>query len=111
MPSEGLPTALHITRDSAEYMLCAAAHNTYVATWSGIVYVAFIFDAFSRMIVGLRAATAMTTDLVLDALEMAIWNRRREGITDLSGLVHHNDYAELCVKPMNRGFACVGGVR
>ena len=67
------------------------ADFTYVATWSGTVYVAFIFDAFSRMIVGWRAATSMTTDLVLDALEMAIWNRRQDGITDLTGLVHHND--------------------
>jgi putative transposase len=55
------------------------------------VYVAFVVDAFSRMIVGWRAATSMTTDLVLDALEMAIWNRGREGIDDLAGLVHHND--------------------
>lgn len=62
-----------------------------MATWSGTVYVAFIFDAFSRMIVGWRAATSMTTDLVLDALEMAIWSRRQEGISDLTGLIHHND--------------------
>ena len=67
------------------------ADFTYVATWSGTVYVAFIFDAFSRMIVGWRAATSMTTDLVLDALEMAIWSRRQEGISDLTGLIHHND--------------------
>jgi putative transposase len=67
------------------------ADFTYVATFSGTVYVAFVFDVFSRMIVGWRAATSMTTDLVLDTLEMAIWNRRREGISDLTGLVHHND--------------------
>jgi len=60
---------------------------TYVATWSGTVYVAFIIDAFSRAIVGWRAATNMRTDLVLDTLEMAIWRRgalRR-------GLVAHSD--------------------
>ncbi len=60
---------------------------TYVATWSGTVYVAFIIDAFSRAIVGWRAATTMRTDLVLDTLEMAIWRRgalRR-------GLVAHSD--------------------
>ena len=60
---------------------------TYVATWSGTVYVAFIIDAFSRAIVGWRAATTMRTDLVLDTLEMAIWARgalRR-------GLVAHSD--------------------
>jgi putative transposase len=67
------------------------ADFTYVATFSGTVYVAFVFDVFSRMIVGWRAATSMTTDLVLDTLEMAIWNRRREGISDLTGLIHHND--------------------
>lgn len=67
------------------------ADFTYVPTWAGMVYVAFIFDVFSRMIVGWRAATSMTTDLVLDTLEMAIWNRARAGVTDLTGLVHHND--------------------
>ena len=51
------------------------ADFTYVATWSGTVYVAFIFDVFSRRIVGWRAATRMTTDLVLDTLEHAIWTR------------------------------------
>ena len=44
---------------------------TYVATWSGIAYVCFIVDAFSRMIVGWRVASNMRTDMVLDALEMA----------------------------------------
>ena len=67
------------------------ADFTYVATWTGTVYVAFVFDVFSRRIVGWRAATQMTTDLVLDTLEMAIWSRRRDGIEDLAGLVHHND--------------------
>lgn len=61
------------------------ADFTYVATWSGTVYVAFIFDVFSRRIVGWRAATRMTTDLVLDTLEHAIWTRQQAGITDLSG--------------------------
>ena len=67
------------------------ADFTYVPTWDGMVYVAFIFDVFSRRILGWRAATSMTTPLVLDALEMALWTRRKEGITDLAGLVHHND--------------------
>jgi len=60
---------------------------TYVPTWSGTVYVAFIIDAFSRAIVGWKAATTMRTELVLDALEMAIWARGR----DLLGLVAHSD--------------------
>ena len=67
------------------------ADFTYVPTWEGMVYVAFIFDVFSRRILGWRAATSMTTPLVLDALEMALWTRRREGLTDLAGLVHHTD--------------------
>ncbi len=67
------------------------ADFTYVATWSGMVYVAFIFDVFSRMIVGWRAATSMTTGLVLDTLEHAIWARHQAGVTDLTGLVHHTD--------------------
>ena len=64
---------------------------TYVATWAGFVYVAFCIDVFSRMITGWRAATSMSTDLVLDALEMGIWQRRRGRATDLQGLVHHSD--------------------
>ena len=67
------------------------ADFTYVATWTGTVYVAFVFDVFSRRIIGWRAATTMTTELVLDTLEMAIWTRDRGGVNDLTGLVHHND--------------------
>ena len=60
---------------------------TYVATWSGTVYVAFVIDVYSRLIVGWRAAASMGTELVLDALEMAIW--RRASLLD--GLVCHSD--------------------
>jgi putative transposase len=63
---------------------------TYVATWAGFVFVAFCIDVFSRMITGWRAAKSMTTDLVLDALEMGIWQRQRQG-HHLQGLVHHSD--------------------
>ena len=63
------------------------ADLTYVATWSGFVYVAFIIDAFSRFIVGWQAARSLRTDLALDALEMAIWRRQAR----LDGLVHHSD--------------------
>jgi transposase InsO family protein len=48
---------------------------TYVATWSGFVYVAFVIDVFSRRIVGWRASRSLRTDLALDALEQAIWDR------------------------------------
>ena len=63
---------------------------TYVATWSGFVYVAFAVDVFSRMIVGWRAARTMKTDLPLDALDMALWHRGRAG-HDVRGLIHHSD--------------------
>jgi transposase InsO family protein len=60
---------------------------TYVPTWEGFVYVAFVTDAFSRRIVGWQTADHLRTDLPLDALEMALWNRRvRSGQT-----VHHSD--------------------
>jgi putative transposase len=67
------------------------ADFTYVATWSGTVYVALVVDVYSRRIVGWRAATRMSTELVLDTLEHAIWSRRRDGVEDLTGLVHHTD--------------------
>ncbi len=62
------------------------ADFTYVATWAGLVYVAFVIDVFARRIVGWRVASSMRTDLVLDALEQALWLR-----TGTEGLVHHSD--------------------
>jgi putative transposase len=67
------------------------ADFTYVPAWTGMVYVAFVIDAYSRRILGWRAATSMKTALVLDALEQALWTRRRDGASDLAGLVHHTD--------------------
>ena len=67
------------------------ADFSYVPTWAGMVYVAFVIDAYARRILGWRAATSMTTALVLDALEQAVWTRRRDGAADLAGLIHHND--------------------
>jgi putative transposase len=64
------------------------ADLTYVATWSGFCYVAFVTDAFSRRIVGWRVSTSLRAELALDALEMAIWTRSGE---KLDGLVHHSD--------------------
>jgi len=63
------------------------ADFTYVATWIGFVFVAFIIDAFSRMIVGWQVARTMSADLTLDALEQAIWAR------DINGqIIHHSDH-------------------
>jgi putative transposase len=67
------------------------ADFTYVPTWTGMVYVAFVIDAYSRRILGWRAARSMKTALVLDALEQALWTRQRDGARDLAGLVHHTD--------------------
>ena len=67
------------------------ADLTYVSTWSGWVYVAFVVDAYARRILGWRTATTMTTTIVLDALDQAIWTRNRAGTVDLSQLVHHTD--------------------
>ncbi len=63
---------------------------TYVATWSGVAFTAFVTDVFSRRIVGWRTASSMPTALPLDALEMAIWTRSRTGAT-VDGVVHHSD--------------------
>ena len=62
------------------------ADFTYVATWSGFVYVAFVTDVFARRIVGWRVARSMKTELVLDALEQALWARKNR-----LELIHHSD--------------------
>jgi transposase InsO family protein len=61
---------------------------TYVATWRGFVYVAFVIDAFSRRIVGWRVSNSLGSDLALDALEQAIYEREE---TEHDRLVHHSD--------------------
>jgi len=63
------------------------ADITYVATWAGFVYVAFVIDAFARRIVGWRVTRSLYTDLVLDALEQALHARRAS-----RGLIHHSDH-------------------
>jgi putative transposase len=70
---------------------CWVADFTYVASWAGVVYVAFVVDVYSRAIVGWAAATSKHTKLVLDALEMGLWWRDRAGTTVHSGLIHHSD--------------------
>jgi putative transposase len=61
---------------------------TYVSTWQGWLYVAFVVDVFARRIVGWRVSTSMTTDFVLDALEQALYARRPGGD---GTLIHHSD--------------------
>ena len=62
------------------------ADITYVATWSGFVYVAFVTDVYSRFIVGWRVLKSMKTDLVMDALEQALWARGKP-----KGVIHHSE--------------------
>lgn len=61
---------------------------TYVSTWQGWLYVAFVVDVFARRIVGWRVSTTMTTDFVLDALEQALYDRQPD---PEDALVHHSD--------------------
>jgi putative transposase len=63
------------------------ADITYVPTWSGMCYAAFVIDVFSRMIVGWSLATHLRASLAIEALEMAIWHRDER----LDGLIHHSD--------------------
>ena len=67
------------------------ADLTYVSTWSGFAYVAFVIDAYARRILGWRVAATMATTMVLDSIEQAIWTRTREGVLDLNDVVHHSD--------------------
>ena len=87
----------HRPNDLVDRDFTAAAPNrlwvadlTYVKTHVGWVYAAFIIDVFSRMIVGWQLSNSLRSDLAIDALEMAIWNRTRQGQV-LDGLVHHSD--------------------
>jgi len=74
----------HFTADRPNALW--VADLTYVATWRGFVYVAFVIDAFARRIVGWRVASTLKSDLALDALEQALYDRETDG-----GLVHHSD--------------------
>jgi putative transposase len=83
------------TSQRVERQFTASAPNqlrvadlTYVSTWRGFVYVAFVIDVFSRFILGWRVSNSLHTELALDALEMAIWRRQQH---DLTGLIHHSD--------------------
>jgi putative transposase len=62
------------------------ADLTYVTTWAGFVYVAFVIDVFARLIVGWRVSRSLSSDLALDALEQALYARQ-----DTAGLIHHSD--------------------
>ena len=67
------------------------ADLTYVSTWSGFAYVAFVIDAYARRILGWRVAATMATTMVLDSIEQAIWTRSQEGVLEFNDVVHHSD--------------------
>jgi putative transposase len=66
------------------------ADITYVRTFAGWAYAAFVLDVFSRRVVGWQLSTSLHTDLALDALSMALWTRERDD-HDVTGLIHHSD--------------------
>ena len=87
----------HRPADLVDRNFAAAAPNrlwvadlTYVKTHTGWVYAAFIIDVFSRMVVGWQISNSLRSDLAIDALEMAVWNRGRAGQA-LDRLIHHSD--------------------
>lgn len=88
-------TSAPCPRDKVNRQFRAPAPNmlwvsdfTYVSTWQGFIYVAFVIDTFADRIVGWRTSRSAKTDFVLDALEQALWHRRP---VQKSGLVHHSD--------------------
>jgi putative transposase len=96
--------ALERTRDLLQRDFVASRPNekwvadiTYVRTWNGFVYLAFVLDCYSRMIVGWQLATHLRTDLVLDALEMANGLRR-----PAPGLIAHTDRGSQPGLPLHR---------
>ena len=90
----------------------AGGAPSYVRTFSGWVYVAFITDVYSRRIIGWQTTyRPVCTDLALDALSMAVWQRKRQG-ADLTGLVHHlRPWGAVQVHPLRAGPVRVRGGR
>src|SRR5207248_9163983 len=75
------------------------ADLTYVATWAGFAYTAFIIDVYSRLIVGWRVSSSLRADLALDALEMAIWRRAEDRKSTRLNSSHRTiSYAVFCLK-------------
>lgn len=83
-PRDLVRRAFHADRPNRLWV----ADFTYVSTWQGWVYVAFVIDAYAKRIVGWRMSSSMTTDFVLDALEQALYDRRPD---PSGGLIHHSD--------------------
>ena len=86
------------------------ADFTYVSTWSGWCYTAFVIDAYARRILGWSVATTMTSQLVLDAVEQAIWTRHREG-KDLAGLIAHHDHGSQYLSVAHSEHLATAGIK
>ena len=83
-PLDRVNRQFNVSRPNALWV----ADLTYVATWRGFVYVAFVIDAYARRIVGWRVSSSLQTGLALDALEQALYDRQK---SDTEELVHHSD--------------------
>ena len=86
------------------------ADFTYVSTWSGWCYTSFVIDAYARRILGWSVATTMTSQLVLDAVEQAIWTRHREG-KDLNGLITHHDHGSQYLSVAHTEHLAAAGIK
>jgi putative transposase len=82
-PRDAVNRDFNVSRPNALWV----ADLTYVATWRGFVYVAFVIDAFARRIVGWRVSSSLKTDIALDALEQALYDRQ----VSQGDLIHHSD--------------------
>jgi putative transposase len=87
-------------------VLCAAAHNTYVKTWTGWAFLATVIDCYSRKVVGFALADHMRTDLITDALRMAIVARNPP-----PGVIFHSDRGAQYTSDEFRSFCGNNGVR
>jgi putative transposase len=86
------------------------ADFTHVSTWSGWCYTSFVIDAYARRILGWSVATTMTSQLVLDAVEQAIWTRHREG-KDLNGLITHHDHGSQYLSVAHTEHLAAAGIK
>ena len=86
------------------------ADFTYVSTWSGWCYTAFVIDAYARRILGWSVATTMTSQLVVDAVEQSIWTRKRDS-KDLTGLTAHHDHGSQYLSLAHTQHLDAAGIR
>jgi transposase InsO family protein len=82
---------------------------TEIPTAAGKLYLATVIDLYSRRLLGAATGLHPDAELACQAIKMAV--AARGGLVQIGGVIFHTDYAESCVKPRNRGFACAGGVR